>query len=94
MLLTVYQHEYLQKRMSSFGSSPASVMSNLGNGKIILKFNKSVLVQQNSFSLYSIFILNLYMVYNLNNWSRNFTFKKCLFGTLKLARNAIKSKFI
>ena len=37
------------------------------------------------------------MVYELNTWSRNpvnnFTLKNSLFGTVKLVRNAIKSKF-
>ena len=41
--------------------------------------------------------MNLYIVYEWNNWPRkptnNFPVKNCLFGTVKLARNAIKSKF-
>ena len=40
---------------------------------------------------------NLYMVYELNVLSRshtnNFTLKNCLFRTVKLTRNAGKSKF-
>ena len=40
-------------------------------------------------------ILNLYVVYELNNWPRNptnnFTLKNCLLGTVKLTRNAGKS---
>ena len=64
----------------------------------ILKFNNSVLVQVNSSSLYNNFILNLYIVYEVNNWPRNptnnFTLKIFgLFGTVKLKRNADKSKF-
>ena len=46
-------------------------MSNLPHGKVILKFNKSVLVQKKSSSVYSSFILNLYIVDELNNWTRN-----------------------
>ena len=46
-------------------------MSSLANGRVILKFNNSVLVQKRSFSLYSSFILNLYIVYELNNTPRN-----------------------
>ena len=65
-------------------------MSNLGNGRIILKFNNSVLVQQNYSSLYSNFILNLHIVPEINNWLRNpsndFTIKNCLFGTVKLRK--------
>ena len=48
--------------------------------------------------LYSNFILNLYIVYELNNWSDNpsndFEIRNCLFGTAKLVRNTIKRKFI
>ena len=47
--------------------------------------------------LYSNFILDLYIVYEINNWpincSNNLTLKNCLFGTVKLLRNAIISKF-
>ena len=72
-------------------------MSNVANGRLILKFNNSVLVQKSLSSLYSNFISNLYIVYELNTWPRNpyntFTLKNCLFGTVKLVRNTIKSKF-
>ena len=64
---------------------------------VILKFSNSVLVQKNFSSFYNNFILNLYIVYELNTWSRNptnnFTLKSSLFGTIKLTRNADKSKF-
>ena len=46
-------------------------MSNLANEKVILKFDKSVLVQKNFFSIYSNFISNLYIAYELNNWPHN-----------------------
>ena len=74
-------------------------MSNLANGRVILKFNKSVLMKKKyCSSLRSNFILNLYIVYKLNNWPRNasnyFTLKYCLIGTVKLVRNTIKCKFI
>ena len=46
------------------------------------------------YSLYSNFILDLYIAYELNNWPRNlannFTIKQ---STVKLTRNADKSKF-
>ena len=62
-----------------------------------LKFNNWVLVQQKSSLLHSNFVLNLYIVYELNNWPRNptnnYTLKNYLFGTVKLTRNADKSKF-
>ena len=70
----------------------------LARGTESLKLKNSVLVQKNSSSLYSNFILNLYIVYELNTCPRtacnNFALKKCLFGTVMLVRNAIKSKFI
>ena len=54
-------------------------------------------MQKNFSSFYRNFILNLHIVYELNAWPRNFTnnFKliNCLFGTVKLTRNADKSKF-
>ena len=49
-------------------------MSNLANGRLILKISNSVLVQKVFLhSLYSNFIVNLYIVYKLNNWPRNHT---------------------
>ena len=54
-------------------------MSNLANGKVSLKFNNPVLVQKKSSSLDSNLILNLYIFYELNDWSynpgNNFTLK-------------------
>ena len=72
-------------------------MSVLAHGRIILKFNNFGLVRERSSSLYCNFILNLYIAYELNNWPFNptnyFSLKICLFGTVKLVRAAIKSKF-
>ena len=72
-------------------------MSHLANCCVNLKFKNSVLVQIGSSSLYSNFILNLYIVYELNNWphnpTNNFYLKNCLFGTVKSVRNAIKINF-
>ena len=56
-------------------------MTNLANGGVSLKlkFNNSVLVQKNSSLLYNNFILNLCIIYELNNWphspTNNFTLK-------------------
>ena len=73
-------------------------MYDLANGRVILKFNNSVLVQKSSSLLYSNFMLNLNIVYELNNWPRNpinnFPLKNYLFGTVKLVRKVIKSKFV
>ena len=72
-------------------------MSNLGNGKGILKFTNFILIQRINFSFYRNFIINLHIVYELNtsqrNSNTNFTLKSCIFGTVKLTRNADKSKF-
>ena len=71
-------------------------MSNLANGREILKFDNSILVQNSSSSLHSNFILNLCIVYELNNWLRDptnsFPLNNCLFGKVKLIRNNIKRK--
>ena len=48
--------------------------------------------------MYSSLILNLYIVFELNNWPHNFInnfpLKSCLSDTVKLVRNANKNKFI
>ena len=79
------------EKIKPFDTSLATIMSNLANGKVNLKFNNSVLAQTNSSSLYSNFILNLYIVYELNDWlhdpSNNFSLKNCLFGTVIKKRN-------
>ena len=71
-------------------------MSNLAYGIVILKFNSFVLVRKSS-SIYNNFILNLYIVHELNNSTldpaNNFPLKKSLFGIVKLVRNAMNRKF-
>ena len=80
-----------------FDTNLGPTMSNLINGGVILNFKNSVLVQKFSSSSYKNFILNLYLVYELNTWplnpTNNFTLKNYLFGTVKLTRKADKSKF-
>ena len=51
------------KKIKPFDAIIQPTMSNLANGWVILKLNNSVLVQKSSSSLYSNFILNLYIVY-------------------------------
>ena len=49
-------------------------MTNLANGRVSLKLKYLVLVKKKkkkNFSLCSDFILNLYKVYELNNWPHN-----------------------
>ena len=85
------------EKIKPFYTSLEKAMCNVVNNKVILMFNNSVLVQKGSSSLYITFILNLFIVYELNNWPRNpsniFALKSCLFGTVKLVRHTIKSKF-
>ena len=80
-----------------FNTNLEPTMSNLANGRVILKFSNSVFVQQSSSLFYSNLILNFYIVFELNNWllnpTNNFALKNCLFGTAKLVSNTIKSKF-
>ena len=54
-----------------FDTNLEPTMSNLGNNKVILKFNNSVLVQKSFSSMYSNFILNLYILCELNTWPYN-----------------------
>ena len=49
-----------------FDTNLEPTMSNVANGRVILKFNNSVLVQKSSSSLYSNFILNLHIIYELS----------------------------
>ena len=85
------------EKTEPFDTDLEPTMSNLANGKVNVKSNNSVLVQESFPSLYSNFILNLYIVYELNTWSlnpiNNSVLKNCLFGTVKIVRNTIKSKF-
>ena len=72
-------------------------MLELGYSRTILKFNNLLQVQKNLCHCTVTLFLNQQIVYGLNNWSRdcsnNFAMKNCLFGTAKITRNAIKSKF-
>ena len=88
------------EKMKPFNTNAQLTMSNLANGRVILTFNNSVLVQESSSSLHSNFILYNWSLHFkfIHNWSRNpadnFPLKNCLFGTAKLVRNATKSQFI
>ena len=59
------------KKFKPFGSSVAWTMSCLANREVSIKFNNSILVQQNYCSFYSNFMLNLCIVYQLSNLSCN-----------------------
>ena len=56
------------EKIEPFDSGLKPSISNLANGRVNLKFNHSVLVQKSVSSLYSNFILNLYIVDELNTW--------------------------
>ena len=85
------------KKIKLFDTNLEPTMSSLANGSAMLKFNNSVLVHKSFYSLYSHFIFNLYIIYELNNWphdpTNNSPLKSCLFSTVKFATNVSKSKF-
>ena len=57
-------------------------MFNLANARVILKFKNSVLVQKSSSSLYSNFILSLYIVSKLSDVGKNEVVKKTVYDEL------------
>ena len=85
------------EKIKSFDTSLEPLMSKLADSRVNLKFNNSVLAQKTFSSVYINFILSLCIVYELNTKPRNpandFALNNCLFGTVKLVRNTIKSKF-
>ena len=87
----------LSEKVKPFDIDLKLTMPNVANSRANLKSSNSFWVQKRFSSLYSNVILYLYIVYELNTWSRNrannFTLKSCLFGTVILERNAIKNKF-
>ena len=57
----------LSEQIKLFDTNLEPTISNLANARVTLKFTKSALVQKECFfSLYSNFILNLYIAYDLN----------------------------
>ena len=85
------------EKIKPFDTNLEPTMSFLANGRINLKLKNSFLVLKINYFLYNDFILNLYIVYELNTKPHNpvnsFSLKDCLFGTVKLTKNADKSKF-
>ena len=61
------------EKIKLFDINLEPTMSNLANSKVVLKFNNYLSVQKRISSLYSNFILNLCVVYELNTWPRNLT---------------------
>ena len=85
------------QKIKPFDTRFEPTMSTLANVRVILKVNSSVLVQKRSSSLYSNFILSLYIVYKLINWPpnpiNNFTLGYCFFATVKSTRKEHKTQF-
>ena len=59
------------EKIKPFDTNLEPTMSNLAIDRVFIKFNKSVLAEESSSSLYSNFILNFYIAYELNNWQHN-----------------------
>ena len=76
-----------------FNPSLALIMTNLANDRVSIKSSNSVLGQRSCSLLYITFILQLYLVYEINtlprNPSNNFTIK--VFYSVELVKNAMKS---
>ena len=82
------------KKFKLLASNLDAFMFNLANGRVVLKLNHSVLAQKSFCSMYSNFILNLHIFYELNNWpcypTNNYPLKNCLFDTVKLGKKRNK----
>ena len=67
------------------------------NSKKRLKFKGSCLKQEDKASFTPNNVINLFIVYKLDTWSRDlnigFTLKDCLFGSVKLTKNADPDKY-
>ena len=61
------------EKILPFDPNLEPIISNLVNGRVILTFNNSALVPKGFYSLFSNFVLNLYIAYELNNWRHNTT---------------------
>lgn len=82
------------KKFKLLASNLDAFMFNLANGRVVLKLNHSNLAQKSFCSMYSNFILNLHIFYELNNWpcypTNNYPLKNCLFDTVKLGKKRNK----
>ena len=67
------------------------------NSRIKLKFKGSSLKQEDKAAYTPKNVVNLFIVYVLDTWSSDssneFTLKDCLFGTVKLTKNADADKY-
>ena len=64
----------------------------MNNSKIRLKFKGSCTKLEDKAAYTPYNVVNLFVVYELDTWSQDlstdFTLKNCLFGAVKLAKNA------
>ena len=67
------------------------------NSRIKLKFKGSCLKQEDKAAFAVKNVVNLFIVYELDTWSQDlnteFTLKSCLFGAVKLTKNADTDKY-
>ena len=59
------------ENIKSFDTNLKPTMSNVTNGRVMLRFNNSVLVQKRSSSLYSNCIFNFRIIFELSNFPGN-----------------------
>ena len=68
----------------------------MSNSRIRLKFKRSCLKQEEKALFTPNNVVNLFIAYELDRWSRNlntdFTLKDCFFGAVKLTKNADPDK--
>ena len=69
----------------------------MNNSKIRLKFKGNCLKQEDEAAYTPKIVVNLFIVYELDTWSQDlnteFALLGCLFGTVKLTKNADKDKY-
>ena len=68
----------------------------MNNARLRLKFKGSCLKQEDKALFTPNNVVNLFIAYKLDRWSRelntDFTLKDCLFGAVKLTKNADPDK--
>ena len=91
----VQKFEGLSKEIVPYFSTPVTSDNSFDNGKIGSKFKGNCLLQDNvSFTQSN--VVNIFIVYKLDTCSRDlktdFTLSDCLFGAVKLTKNADPDK--
>ena len=69
----------------------------MSNSRIRLEFKERCLKQEDRAAFTTKNVVNLYIVYELNIWSQDlnneFTLKDCLFGNVRITKNANPNKY-